>query len=137
MSRNAREGVRQGWPPGADDGRPTGAATPRAQQRPNYRHLVELQSGTNGYVSVTLYKTGNRYDGELADFSFDYWTLELHFVSTVGKAMTESIINAFRRFYTPRNIRVSYDKYEYEDEDTTYEYDETDRDKPPVKRLNK
>lgn len=23
-----------------------------------YRHLVELQSGTNGYVSVTLYKTG-------------------------------------------------------------------------------
>lgn len=102
-----------------------------------YRHLVELQSGTNGYVSVTLYKTGNRYDGELADFSFDYWTLELHFVSTVGKAMTESIINAFRRFYTPRNIRVSYDKYEYEDEDTTYEYDETDRDKPPVKRLNK
>ena len=102
-----------------------------------YRHLVELQSGTNGYVSVTLYKTGNRYDGELAEFSFDYWTLELHFVSTVGKAMTESIINAFRRFYAPRNIRVSYDEHEYEDEDTTYDYDETDWDKPPVKRLNK
>lgn len=102
-----------------------------------YRHLVELQSGTDGYVSVTLYKTGNRYDGELADFSFDYWTLELHFASTVGKALTESIISAFRHFYAPRKIRVSYDEHEYEDEDTTYEYDETDWDKPPVKRLNK
>ncbi|WP_290235505.1 hypothetical protein [Bacteroides acidifaciens] len=102
-----------------------------------YGHLVELQSGTRGYVSVTLYKAGNRYGGELADFSFDYWTLELHFVSTVGKTLTESIINAFRHFYTPRTIRISYDEYEYEDEDTTYEYDETDWDKPPVKRLNK
>lgn len=67
-----------------------------------YGHLVELQSGTNGYVSVTLYKTKSRYDGELADFSFDYWTLELHFVSTVGKALTENITNAFRCFYAPR-----------------------------------
>lgn len=102
-----------------------------------YRHLVELQSGTSDYVSVTLYKTDSRYDGELADFSFDYWTLELHFVCTVGKVLTESIINAFRHFYAPRKIRVTYDEYEYEDEDTTYEYDETDWDKPPVKRLNK
>lgn len=102
-----------------------------------YRHFVELQSGTNGYVSVTLYKTESRYDGEFANFSFDYWTLELHFVSTVGKAMTENIINAFRHFYAPRKIQVSYDEHEYEDEDTTCEYDETDWDKPPVKRLNK
>ncbi|MCM1312844.1 MAG: hypothetical protein NC252_08125 [Roseburia sp.] len=102
-----------------------------------YRHFVELHSGTNGYVSVTLYKTESRYDGELADFSFDYWTLELHFVSTVGKAITENIINAFRHLYAPRKIQVSYDEREYEDEDTTYEYDKTDWDKPPVKRLNK
>jgi len=102
-----------------------------------YGHLVELQSGTSGYVSVTLYKTDDRYCGELADFSFDYWTLELHFVSTVGKALTESIIHAFNNLYVPRKIHISYDEYEYEDEDTTYEYDETDEDKPPVKRLNK
>lgn len=102
-----------------------------------YRHFVELQSGTSGYVTVILYKTENRYEGELADFSFDYWTLELRFVCTVGKKLTESIINAFRCLYAPRTIRVSYDEYEYEDEDTTYEYDETDWDKPPVKRLNK
>ena len=102
-----------------------------------YGHLVELQSGTRDYVSVTLYKTDDRYGGELADFSFDYWTLQLHFVSTVGKSMTEKIINAFRHLYAPRKISVSYDENEYEDEDTTYEYDETDWDKPPVKRLNK
>lgn len=102
-----------------------------------YGHLVELQSGTRDYVSVTLYKTDDRYGGELADFSFDYWTFQLHFVSTVGKSMTEKIINAFRHFYAPRKISVSYDENEYEDEDTTYEYDETDWNKPPVKRLNK
>ena len=102
-----------------------------------YGHLVELQSGTRDYVSMTLYKTDDRYGGELADFSFDYWTLELHFVGTVGKVLTEKIISAFRHFYAPRKIRVSYDKNEYEDEDTTYEYDETDWDKPPVKKLNK
>lgn len=102
-----------------------------------YGHLVELQSGTSGYVSVTLYKTDDRYGGELADFSFDYWTLELHFVGTIGKVLTEKIISAFRHFYAPRKIHVSYDKNEYEDEDTTYEYDETDWDKPHVKRLNK
>ena len=102
-----------------------------------YGHLVELQSGTRDYVSVTLYKTDDRYGGELADFSFDYWTFQLHFVSTVGKSMTEKIINAFRHFYAPRKISVSYDENEYEDEDTTYEYDETDWDKPPIIRLNK
>ena len=32
---------------------------------------------------------------------------------------------------------VSLMTNEYEDEDTTYEYDETDWDKPPIKRLNK
>ncbi len=80
-----------------------------------YGHLVELQSGTRDYISVTLYKTGDRYGGELADFSFDCWTLELHFVSTAGKSMTESIINAFRHFYAPREVRVSYDEHEYED----------------------
>lgn len=51
--------------------------------------------------------------------------------------MTEIIISAFRYFYAPRKICVSYDKNEYEDEDTTYEYDETDWEKPPIKKLNK
>lgn len=102
-----------------------------------YGHLVELLSGTEDYVSVTIYNTDDRYGGELADFSFDYLTKELHFISSEGKALTEKIIATFRIFYSPRRIRVSYDELEYEDEDTTYEYNETDEYAPPVKHLNK
>lgn len=42
-----------------------------------YGHLVSLQSGTTDYVDVTVYNTTDRYSGETADFSFDYWTKEL------------------------------------------------------------
>lgn len=102
-----------------------------------YGHFIELQSGTADYVSVTIHKTVDRYEGEITCFSFDYLTKELHFVFSECKALTEKIINAFTTFYAPRRIRISYDKMEYEDEDATYEYDEADEDKPPVKHLNK
>lgn len=101
-----------------------------------YGHLVELQSGTTDYVSVTIYKTDDRYEGEVADFSFDYLTKELHFVFSESKALTDKITSAFAALYHRRHIRVSYDELEYEDEDTTYEYDETDEDALPIKHLN-
>lgn len=78
-----------------------------------------------------------RYGEAMADFTFDYLTKELHFISSEGKALTEKIIAVFRMFYSSRRIRVSYDELEYEDEDTTYEYDETDEYAPSVKHLNK
>lgn len=102
-----------------------------------YGHLVELLSGTEDYVSVTIYNTDDRYGGEMADFNFDYLTKELHFISSEGKALTEKIIATFRMLYSPRRVRVSYDELEYEDEDTTYEYDDTDEYVPSVKHLNK
>ena len=80
-----------------------------------YGHLVELLSGTEDYVSVTIYNTDDRYGGGMADFDFDYLTKELHFVSSEGKALTEKIIATFRMFYSPRRIRVSYDELEYEE----------------------
>lgn len=101
-----------------------------------YGHLVELLSGTADYVSVTIYNTDDRYEGEMADFSFDYLTKELHFVSSESKALTEKIISLFGMLYSRRNIRVSYDETEYEDEDTTYDYDETDEEALPIKHLN-
>lgn len=67
-----------------------------------YGHLVELLSGTEDYVSVTIYNTDDRYGGGMADFDFDYLTKELHFVSSEGKALTEKIIATFRMFYSPR-----------------------------------
>lgn len=102
-----------------------------------YGHLVELLSGTTDYVSVTIYNTDDRYEGEMADFNFDYLTKELHFVMSESKALTEKIISTFKMLYHPRRIRVSYDELEYEDEDTTYDYDDTDEDAQPVKHLNK
>lgn len=100
-----------------------------------FGHFVELQSGTSGYVAVTIYKTNDRYKGEMTSFSFDYWTKELYFESSVCKVLTEKIIRAFKCYYG--RVCVSYDEMYYEDEDTTYEYDETDEDKEPIKRLNK
>lgn len=82
-------------------------------------------------------KTDDRYEGEVADFSFDYLTKELHFVFSESKALTSKIISAFAALYHRRHIRVSYDELEYEDEDTTYEYDETGEDALPIKHLNK
>lgn len=50
-----------------------------------YGHLVHLESETDCYVSVAVYHTTDRYSGELADFSFDYWTHELY-VEYAGRA---------------------------------------------------
>lgn len=66
-----------------------------------YGHLVELLSGTEDYVSVTIYNTDDRYGGGMADFDFDYLTKELHFISSEGKALTEKIIATFKMFYSP------------------------------------
>lgn len=102
-----------------------------------YGHLVELLSGTADYVSVIIYNTDDRYDGEMVDFSFDYLTKNLHFVSSESKALTEKIISVFGVLYPCCHIRVSYDEMEYVDEDTTYDYDETDEEALPIKHLNK
>lgn len=100
-----------------------------------FGHFVELQSGTTDYVAVTIYNSNDRYKGEMTSFCFDYWTKELFFESSACKALTEKIIRAFKSHYG--RICVSYDEMEYEDEDTTYEYDETDEDKESIKHLNK
>lgn len=75
-------------------------------------HLVELSSGTKDYVSATIYNTDDRYEGEIADFSYDYWTHKLHFRYSECKVLTERIINAFKTLYSPRHICISYDKAE-------------------------
>lgn len=100
-----------------------------------YNHMVVLQSGTSGYVSVTVCNTSDRYSGTMLDFSFDYWTHELHFVCSESKRLTDKVIEAFRELYNGC-VKVSYDRNEYEDEDTTYEYDNMNDDKP-LKHLNK
>lgn len=68
-----------------------------------YGHLVELQSGTEDYVSVAIYNTDDRYKGEMADFDFDYMTKELHFVFSESKAQSVHL-----RLSITGGISVSY-----------------------------
>lgn len=77
---------------------------------PYYRHLVELTSGTNGYVSVTIYNTEDRYDGEMADFSFDYWTHKLYIWFGESETLIEKIISAFKSIYASQDVTVAIDE---------------------------
>ena len=78
-----------------------------------YNHKVVLQSGTNGYVSVTVCNTNDRYSGTMLEFSFDYWTHELHFMCSESKRLTNKVVDAFRGLYHC-GIKVSYDRQDYE-----------------------
>lgn len=71
-----------------------------------YGHLVSLQSGTTDYVDVTVYNTADRYSGETADFSFDYWTKELDIGYTESDRLFDIIVQAFWRIYGKRSVHV-------------------------------
>lgn len=75
-----------------------------------YGHLVVLSSGTTDYVSATVYEDESRYSGELADFSFDYWTYELNINFSVSDRLEEIIIQAFRSIYGRHRVKVCEDE---------------------------
>lgn len=85
-------------------GRVTSSSQPNNDSFVFYGKLIELQSGTPDYVSVTIYHTDDRYCGEVADFSFDFLTKELYIEFAENEAVIEAIIKAFRGIY--RNINV-------------------------------
>lgn len=64
-----------------------------------YGHRIDLQSGTTDYVSATIYHTADPYSGELADFSFDYLTKELHIEYAESDEIYKTIETAFRNIY--------------------------------------
>ena len=72
-----------------------------------YGHLVHLESETDCYVSVAVYHTTDRYSGELADFSFDYWTHELYVEYAEDERLFDAIVRAFRDIYASRGFSVS------------------------------
>lgn len=78
-----------------------------------YGHLVSLQSGTSGYVAVTVYNTSDRYSGELACFSFDYWTHELYIEYTEDDRLLEAIVQAYRDIYGKTAVRVDMEETDY------------------------
>lgn len=85
-------------------GRVTSSSQPNNDNFVFYGKLIELQSGTPDYVSVTIYHTDDRYSGEVADFSFDFLSKELYIEYAESEAITEAIIKAFRGIY--RSIKV-------------------------------
>lgn len=64
-----------------------------------YNHLVEMQSGTDGFFAVSIYSASDRYSGEVAVFSFDYLTRSLYIEDAESRQMADAIISAFKTFY--------------------------------------
>lgn len=85
-------------------GRVTSSSQPNNDCFAFYGKLIELQSGTPDYVSVTIYHTDDRYSGEAADFSFDFLTKELYIEYAESEAISEAIIKAFRGIYGHINL---------------------------------
>lgn len=70
-----------------------------------YYHLVEKLSGTDGFFAVTIYSSADRYSGEVANFSYDYWTHSLYIESAENRKVADAIIAAFKSFY-PDEIEI-------------------------------
>lgn len=64
-----------------------------------YGHFVNLQSGTRDFVAVTIYKGADMYSGSMADFTFDFWTKQLHIEYAESDSMEEAIITALKKLY--------------------------------------
>lgn len=69
-----------------------------------YDYEVYQMSGTVDYTAVTI-STKYHPCQQIVDFSFDFWTKELHFVSYIDENIRISIIKAFTEFYD--NVNVS------------------------------
>ena len=73
-----------------------------------YGHLVVMQSGQDGFFAATIYKTTDRYSGEIACFSFDYWTMKLYVEEAETADIAINIERAFTEIYGTR-LRISSD----------------------------
>ena len=68
--------------------------------------------GERSQVDVTIYQTNDPYQGELASFSFDFWTKELYFSAPVSDRLADLILDAFKQLY--RGVKVVGDENEEE-----------------------
>ena len=50
-----------------------------------YGHLIEMQSCMRGFFAATIYRTKDRYEGELATFSLDYCYNHIAFKAEMSK----------------------------------------------------
>lgn len=79
-----------------------------------YSHFAEKQSGMGGFFAATIYSGTDRYSGEVADFSYDYWTHSLYIESAESRQAADAIINAFKSIY-PCYLKIIDDTQKEED----------------------
>lgn len=93
-------------------GRITSSSQPNNAEFDYYGHLVTVSSGCADYFAVTVYRTTDRYSGEVADFSFEYaWTPSLFVEFAESDEMEAAIIQGFRNIYGKR-LSVEIEKSE-------------------------
>lgn len=79
-----------------------------------YNHLVEKLSGMGGFFAATIYSGTDRYSGEVADFSYDYWTHSLYIEDAESRQAADAIISAFKKIY-PDYLKIVDDTQKKED----------------------
>ncbi len=79
-----------------------------------YNHLVEKQSGMDGFFAVSIYISTDRYSGEVANFSYDYWTHSLYIENAESRKAADAIIRAFKSIY-PCYLKIIDDTQKEED----------------------
>lgn len=75
-----------------------------------FGHYVSLQSGTRDYVAVTICRNSDMYSSSMAEFTFDFWTKQLHIEYADNDSMEEAIIKAFKSLY--HSITITRENYE-------------------------
>ncbi len=75
-----------------------------------FGHYVSLQSGTRDYVAVTICRNSDMYSGSRAEFSFDFWTKQLHIEYAENDSLEEALIRAFKNLY--HSITITRENYE-------------------------
>lgn len=91
-------------------GRITSVSQPNNDSFTYYGHFVNLQSGTRDYVAVTIYRGADMYSGSMTDFTFDFWTKQLHIEYAESDSMEEAITTAFRSLYN--SVKTTREKYD-------------------------
>lgn len=72
-----------------------------------YGREINLQSGTRGYVSVTIAEDDRGWPKNQIEFNFDFWTKELDFECYNNYDERDAIIKAFKSIYG--RISIKYD----------------------------
>ena len=75
-----------------------------------FGHYVSLQSGTIDYVAVTICRNCDMYSGSIAEFTFDYWTKQLHIEYVENDNLEKAIVRGFKSLY--HSITITRENYE-------------------------